>query len=55
MSYSTQKEVKSYNIGSAFLPLFPRFYKGFIKTVRQSAYQNRISGSAASRCIVHGR
>ena len=37
MFYSTQKEVKSYNIGRSFLPLFSRFYKGFIKTVRQSA------------------
>ena len=37
MFYSTQKEVKSYNMGRTFLPLFSRFYKGFIKTVRQSA------------------
>ena len=37
MFYSTQKEVKSYNIGRTFLPLFPRFYKGTIKTVRQLA------------------
>ena len=36
MLYSNQKEVKSYNIGRTFLPLFPRFYKGFVKTVRQS-------------------
>ena len=36
MFYSTQKEVKSHNIGRTFFPLFPRFYKGFIKTVRQS-------------------
>ena len=55
MFYSTQKEVKSYNIGRTFLPLFSRFYKGFIKTVRQSVYSDRISGSAASRYIVHGR
>ena len=38
MFYSTQKEVKSYNIGRTFLPLFPRFYKGSIKTGRQSGY-----------------
>ena len=36
MFYSTQKEVKSYNIGRTFFPLFSRFYKSFIKTVRQS-------------------
>ena len=53
--HSTQKEVKSYNIGRTFLPLFSRFYKVFIKTVRQSVYHNRISGSAASRYIVHRR
>ena len=40
MFYSTQKEVKSYNIGRTFLPLFSRFYKGFIKTVRQLVYAN---------------
>ena len=44
MFCSNQKEVKSYNIGRTFLPLFPRFYKGFIKTVRQSGYHNLITG-----------
>ena len=44
MFYSTQKEVKSYNIGRTFSPLFSRFYKGFIKTVRQSVTK---IGSAA--------
>ena len=33
-----KKRGKSYNIGRTFLPLFPRFYKGSIKTVRQSVY-----------------
>ena len=49
MFYSTQKEVKSYNIGRAFLPLFPRFYKGTIKTVRQSVYSDRVYGCAFTR------
>ena len=50
-----QKRGKSFNIGRTIYLIFARFYRCFFKTVRQSVYQNWISGSAASRYIVHGR
>ena len=53
--FITQKRGKSFNTGRTFYLFFVRFYRCFFKTVRQSVYQNRISGSAASRYIVHGR
>lgn len=50
-----KKRGKSFNTGQTFYLFFLRFYRCFFKTVRQSVYQNRISGRATSRCIVHGR